>query len=111
MINATNPNQTFSKRLGAFRSNADQITNTLSSTDIPNPFGNSVQFTEVAYLDQINHVSPPSFGVVNFLPPPNDVATNGLTIELWFKAESRGILVGLPMDTTSGAQAVAPLLY
>jgi hypothetical protein len=104
-------NRTFARRLRPFQRHIDQTKAAVSSTDIANPFGNSAQLTEVVYVDQINHVSPPNFSVVDFFPPPNDVATNGLTVELWFKAESSGILVGLPMDAPFGAQAVAPLLY
>jgi|GEM_PF-4009747 len=77
----------------------------------PNPFGNSVQFTPVAYLDQLNHVSPPSIGVGNFLPSAGEVSANGITIELWFKAQSSGMLVGVTMASAEGSAGIAPLLY
>ena len=78
----------------------------------PNPFGNSAQFTEVGYLDQLNHVSPPAIVAPNFLPSPADVAGNGITIELWFKAESSGVLLGVPMTGTGEPfTSLAPLLF
>ncbi|HEX6285250.1 MAG TPA: LamG-like jellyroll fold domain-containing protein, partial [Pyrinomonadaceae bacterium] len=109
MSNPTTPNQTSSRKLRDFRRNV--TTNALSSSASANPFGNSAEFLEVGYLDQINQLAPPTVNVANFLPATTEVATNGLTIELWFKAESSGILVGQQMGTTSGAVGLAPLFY
>ena len=111
MSNPTTPNQSFSRRLRAFQRQVNKTTKALAANATTNPFGNSAGFLEVGYLDQINHVSPPTVNIVNFLPPETDVATNGLTIEFWFKAESSGILVGQPLATTSGSSGFAPLLY
>lgn len=103
-----------------FRSTRIDTKNRLTSTGsfstaaTSNPFGDSAQFLEVAYLDQINHVPPPVISVQSFLPSSANVASEGLTIECWFLAESSGILVAQPMGVegeTSGAVGLAPLIY
>src|SRR5882762_1832317 len=76
----------------------------------PNPFGSSAQFTAVAYPDQLNHLAPPAVSVSNFFPSVSDIASNGITIELWFKATSSGSLVSVQMNNPT-ASATAPLLY
>jgi Concanavalin A-like lectin/glucanases superfamily len=76
----------------------------------PNPFGNSLQFNEVAYLDQLSQVAPPVLSLSAFMPSPNTVTLDGLTVELWFKAASPGSLVSVPMINNQ-ATAMAPLMY
>jgi len=90
----------------------DQIitsTNAPSDGPTPNPFGNSLQFLEVAYVDQLK-VAPPSLLVPSFTPAPTTITQDGLTLELWFKAESPGSLVSVTMSNGSGT-ANAPLIY
>lgn len=81
----------------------------MTSPTNTNPFGNSLQFTEITYLDQLK-VTPPSLQVPAFTPAPAAVAEDGLTLELWFKAESPGALVSVPMSNGQ-ATAIAPLIY
>ncbi len=109
MSNPTTPSQTFSRKLRTFQRQVNSTANALSASATANPFGNSAAFLEVGYVDQINQLAPPTVNFVNFLP--TEIPTDGLTIELWFKAESSGILVGQPMSTTSGSTGLAPLLY
>ena len=111
MINPTHTNRTFSAKLRRPIGNINQ-TNTPPSGATPNPFGNSVQFTEVGYSDQLTHLSPPTVMVPNRFPAPAEVAGNGITIELWFKAVSSGSLVNLPMSPASSTvTAIAPVIY
>ena len=79
-------------------------------TSPTNPFGNSLQFLQVAYLDQLNHVAPPSLQVPAFTPAPSTITQVGLTLELWFQAQTNGILVSVPMSNGQ-ATAIAPLIY
>src|SRR5678816_3482527 len=109
MINMPGPNQTFSRKLRDFQRNgakpakaASSVTADLSSTTTPNPFGSSAQFTEVGYLDQLNQLVPPMVIVAQFFPTVAEIAANGITIEAWFKAESSGALVSVPMATPNG---------
>ena len=105
----TIPNQTFATKLRRFPRSTN-IGGSISSSAIPNPFGNSAEFAEVAYSDQLNLVWPPTIPVAKFFPAVPDVAANGLTIEVWFKAESSGMLVSIPM-IAGVSTALAPLLY
>lgn len=79
----------------------------------PNPFGSSAQFTAIAYLDQVNLVAPPTISVSNFFPSVADVASSGITIELWFKATpgSCGSLVSVEMNADTPPRPLAPLMY
>lgn len=79
----------------------------------PNPFGSSVQFSAVTYLDQLNQLAPPTIFVPNFFPSVTDIASNGITIELWFKAipGSSGNLVSVQMNAGTPPRPVAPLIY
>src|SRR6185369_2047306 len=85
-------------------------TNTLPAGATPNPFGNSLQFNQVTYPDQLNQVAPPVLQISAFMPAPNTVSADGLTLELWFKASSSGSLVSVPMSNGQ-ATAAAPLIY
>jgi hypothetical protein len=83
----------------------------------PNPFGNSVELLPVSYVDQTAYYLNPSSNsptpvlqAYNLLPAPSAVTASGLTIELWFKASTPGILVAHPM-VSSTATILAPLLY
>src|ERR1044072_3744105 len=90
----------------------DQIvttTNAPADGPTPNPFGNSLQFIEVAYVDQLS-VLPPSLLVPGFTPAPTTISCDGLPIELWFKAESPGSLVSVNMSNGQST-AIAPLIY
>ena len=104
----TNTNRTFSTSLSSSISNVNP-TNTPAPGTTPNPFGNSLQFIEVAYVDQLK-VAPPSVPVSGFMPAPSTITADGLTLELWFKAESPGSLVSVPMSN-GPATANAPLIY
>src|SRR5678815_1845187 len=75
-----------------------------------NPFGNSLQFLEVGYVDQVNRVAPPFLSVPSFMPAPTTITEVGLTLELWFKAQTNGSLVSVPMSNGQ-ATAIAPLIY
>lgn len=111
MTKPTNTNRTFSTRLRRPIGDVN-TTNTPPAGALPNPFGNSVQFTEVAYLDQLRQLSPPTVMVPYRFPVASQVASSGITIELWFKAVSSGSLVNLPMSPDSGTTtAIAPLIY
>jgi hypothetical protein len=112
MSNPTNASRTFSTRLRRPVQNVNP-TSALPVGAFPNPFGESVQFALVdSYLDQLNQVGPPTVIIPNRFPSVTDVAANGITIELWFKAESSGSLVNLPMGTDPATPtAIAPLIY
>ena len=104
-------NRTFATRLNHPLQNVSP-TAPLPTGAFPNPFGNSVQFSQVAYEDQISQMPPPTVMVENRFPSVSEVAGNGITIELWFKAESSGSLVNLPMGTDpANPTAIAPLIY
>ena len=75
-----------------------------------NPFGNSLQFNQITYPDQLNSVAPPVLQISAFMPAPNTVTADGLTLELWFKASSSGSLVSVPMSNGQ-APVTAPLIY
>lgn len=110
MTNPTNTNRTFSTRLPGPTGDIN-TTNSLPAGATPNPFGNSLQFVEVAYLDQLNQLPPPAVQVGAFMPAPTTISNDGLTVELWFKAESSGSLVSVPMSNGQAPAAVAPLMY
>lgn len=111
MANSTYVNQTFSTRLSRPLQNVSTTT-PLPTGAFKNPFGNSVQFMEVAYEDQIAQMPPPTLMIPNRFPSAVEVAGNGITIEFWFKAESSGSIINLPMGTNPATPtAIAPLMY
>ncbi len=111
MTNSTYVNRVFSTRLSHPLQNVSTTT-PLPTGAFPNPFVNSVQFMEVAYDDQIAQMPPPTITIPNRFPSVSDVAGNGITIEFWFKAESSGSIINLPMGINPATPtAIAPLMY
>ena len=78
------------------------------------PFGNALTFSAVSYTDIMSGNPPPvpSLLLTNTLPQPS--ATQSMTIEMWFDAQSSGILLGQPMIFSNpilNLTPLAPLIY